>query len=269
MKLKPATNILLLLTLFHGSSSVAMEFSWELGAGMGVFDVPLYPGSAQSKQYLLPLPYAKLESKHLEIDDGVRAFFFRSDKVRLDLSADLGVPVRSKNSVARSGMPNLDTVLQVGPSLEITLAGEYKGKNELRLEFPIRVAVATDLKTRSNVGWLMESVLTYERKRQQRKAEAIKISFGLRYATEEYHQYYYDVTPAFITPERTVFTAEGGYSGFFTDAVYGWREANIIYWALLRYQNLNGAVYENSPLVEDKSYFFTGVGITWVFVQSL
>ena len=93
------TNILLLLTFFHSGSSVAMEFSWQLGAGIGVFDVPLYPGSAQNKQYLLPLPYITLSSKYLEIDDGIRGFLFKSDQVRLDLSADLAVPVRSKDSL--------------------------------------------------------------------------------------------------------------------------------------------------------------------------
>jgi len=246
-----------------------MKFSWELGAGFGVFDIPLYAGSSQNKQYLFPLPYVRLESKRLEIDEGIRAFLFKSDKVRLDLSADLALPVRSKDSIARRGMPSLDTVLQLGPSLEITLAGRYKSKNELRLEFPMRTAIATDIKDTRNIGWLLESVLTYERKRQQKKAEAIKISFGVRYATEDFHQYYYDVAPAFVTSGRTVFSSSGGYSGFFTDVNYAWREGNIIYWALLRYQNLNGAVYENSPLVEDKNYLLSGVGITWVFAQSL
>jgi len=269
MMLKRTINILLLLTFFHSSGSLAMKFSWELGGSIGAFDIPLYIGSAQSRQYILPLPYAKLMSKHFEIDDGVRGFLFRSDKVRLDLSADLSVPVRSKYSVARRDMPNLDTVVQFGPSLEITLAGKYKSENELRLEFPLRAAFSTDVKDTRNIGWLMESVLTYQRKRQQRKADAIKISFGVRYATKDYHQYYYDVAPAFVTPQRGVFTSGGGYSGFFTDAVYGWREGDIIYWVLLRYQNLKGAVYENSPLVEDKNYFLSGVGITWVFAQSL
>jgi outer membrane protein len=267
--LKRITNILLLLTLFYSYSSMAIKFSWEFGAGFGVFDIPLYPGSSQNKQYLFPLPYIKLESKHLEIDEGIRAFLFRSDKVRLDLSADLALPVRSKDSIARSGMPSLDTVLQIGPSLEITLAGKYKSKNELRLEFPVRTAIATDIKDTRNIGWLVESVLTYERKRQHKKAEAIKVRLGLRYATEDYHEYYYDVAPAYISPQRAVFTSGGGYSGLFTDIGYGWREGNTIYWTLLRYQSLSGAVYENSPLVEDKDYFLLGAGFSWIFAQSL
>jgi len=43
----------------------------------------------------------------------------------------------------------------------------------------------------------------------------------------------------------------------------------VIYFALLRYQNLNGAVFEDSPLVETENYFFLGVGVTWVLAQSL
>ena len=43
-------------------------------------------------------------------------------------------------------MPDLDLVLQIGPSVEITLAGGRFKPNYTRLEFPCRAALATDFR---------------------------------------------------------------------------------------------------------------------------
>ena len=162
--LKTQFNILLSLTILCTVSSVAQEqaqkLEWELGGGLAVFDVPLYVGSSQTRQYLLPIPYVKLKSRYFEIDDGIRGFFFTSPNIRLDISADLGVPVNSDDSGVRQGMPDLDAVLQFGPSLEITLSGNRRGENELRLEFPVRAAIATDIKSIENKQSLIAILVT-------------------------------------------------------------------------------------------------------------
>jgi len=267
--LKLLLNILLSMTLFWTGSSMAQKLKWELGGGLAGFDVPLYVGSSQNKQYLLPVPYAKLTSRYLEVDGGIRGFFFTSPDVRLDISADIGVPVSSDDSDARRGMPNLDAVLQLGPSLEITLAGSRRGKNELRLELPVRAAIATDIKSAENVGWVFEPRIAYQQRRKNKQGLSYLAAFGLQYSTSGYHAYYYDVAPQFVTSERGVFESDKGYSGLVTDLAAAWRQGEIIYWAFLRYRNLNNAVFENSPLVEQKDYLLVGAGVTWVFAQSL
>ena len=42
------------------------------------------------------------------------------------------------------------------------------------------------------------------------------------------------------------------------------------YWVggFVRYDNLNGAVFEDSPLVRQKSYLAGGLAITWIFGES-
>lgn len=264
-----ASGILLLLTVFCTQSSHAQKIKWELGAGLAGFDIPLYIGSAQNKQYLIPVPYAKLKTEYLEFDKGLRGFLFASPTMRLDISADAGVPVRSKDSIVRQGMPNLKTVLQFGPSLEITMSGSRTGLDELRLEFPVRVALATDIKNTENAGWIFEPRFTYETRREHKQGFAYAATLGLRYATREYHAYYYDVDPVFATPQRPAFASDKGYSGLITNLVASWRDNEMIYWATLRYRNLNNAAYENSPLVEVKDYYFFGAGLTWVFASSL
>lgn len=264
-----SSSILLLLTIFGTHGSYAKGIKWELGAGLAGFDIPLYIGSAQNKQYLVPVPYIKLKSKYLEIGEGVKGFLFTSPTMRLDLSADAGVPVRSNDSIVRQGMPNLNTVLQFGPSLEITMSGSRTGLEELRLEFPVRLALATDIKHTENIGWIFEPRFTYESRREHKQGIAYSATFGLRYATRDYHAYYYDVDPAYATPQRPVFASDKGYSGLITNLVASWRDENMIYWATLRYRNLNNAAYENSSLVEVKDYYLFGAGVTWVFASSL
>ncbi len=170
---------------------------------------------------------------------------------------------------ARLGMPDIDLVLQVGPSVEITLAGGRFKPSHTRLELPVRAAVATDFSSTQHVGWIFEPRLTYETRRPYKTGFAYLVSGGLRYATEKYHDYYYAVDPAFITSTRSAFDAGSGYSGLFVDAIANWRTENLIYFAFVRYQNLAGAVFENSPLVEQKDYIFLGAGLTWVFARSL
>ena len=55
----------------------------------------------------------------------------------------------------------------------------------------------------------------------------------------------------------------------FIDVLANWRTTNLIYFAFVRYQNLTGAEFENSPLVEQNDYFFMGIGVTWVFARHL
>lgn len=256
------------LSLFFSIDVSAKETVWELGAGFTGINLPLYPGSSENKNYLIPFPYLRLRSKYFEIDDGMRGFLYESPDLRLNISADLGVPVNSADSRLRTNMPDLLTALQIGPSLEIVFAGGRTQTYEFRLELPIRTAVASDLSETDNLGWVIEPRITYETLRPFKTGWAYQISTGFKYAAEEYHRYYYDVPTAYATPERPFYEADSGYSGFFLDLVNNWRTGDFTYFIFLRYQNLNGTVFEDSPLVEDTNYWGLGVGMVWTFMDS-
>lgn len=259
----------LFFMFFFTSSALAEKSEWELGAGLSVLDIPLYPGSSQSKTYLIPIPHILYRSENIEIDSGLQATFLQTPRVRLDLSADFGLPVNSEASNLRQGMPDLDLVIQIGPSIEVTLAGGRFKPSHARLEFPVRAAVATDFKSAQQVGWIFEPRLTYETRRPYKTGFAYLLSAGLRYATNKYNDYYYAVDPEFATATRPAFNSNGGYSGLFVDAIANWRTSRLIYFAFVRYQNLSKAEFENSPLVEQNDYFFVGAGLTWVFARNL
>ena len=165
-------------------------------------------------------------------------------------------------------MPNLDLVLQLGPSLDVILNSRKDGARELRLELPVRLAVATDFSSTRNTGWLFEPRLVYESKRKQKKGWSYELTGGLRFATDKYHGYYYNVDPQFATATRPAYDASGGYSGLFTDFIASWRRRSLIYFAWVRYQYLGGVQYEDSPLFEDENYWFLGIGINWIYAES-
>ena len=267
--LKLLLKILLSLSLFYSANSVSQEMEWQLGAGVAAFSLDLYPGSSEKKTYVLPIPYFTLVTESLEIGRGIRGFLFKSDDVVLDVSADFGIHVDSEASRVRVGMPDLDSVLQVGPSLEFLLTDLRRDKLDVRFELPLRAAVSSDIKHTSNEGWLMEPRFSIEKRRLYKSGLAMKFTAGLKYATREYHAYYYDVAPSFSTATRPAYASEKGFGGSFAKLRASWREGNWIWWTLLRYQNLNGAVFEDSPLVEEKDYYLVGVGFAWIFAQNL
>jgi outer membrane scaffolding protein for murein synthesis (MipA/OmpV family) len=274
MKSLTRHHCLLSLTLLFSASSpfcqlAAQEFRWEAGVGTVAANLPLYPGSSQTSSYVIPFPYLRIESEYLDIDQGVKSKLFKSSNLRFSLSGGLGVPVNSADSNIRTGMPDLDLVLQLGPSLDIVFDNDKTDAREWRMELPLRVAIATDFSHTQNIGWLLEPRLVYDSDRLRRAGWAYEFTAGMRFATDKYHAYYYDVAPQYATPVRPAFESSGGYSGLFTDLIASWRKNSLIYFAWARYQYLGGSVYEDSPLVEDTSYIFVGVGLSWIFAESL
>lgn len=256
------------VALMFSNSLLAEETVWELGGGIGGLGFRLYPGSSQSNSYVLPLPYFTLRSKYFEIDRGIRGLVPSNSDWRIDISADFGLPVNSADSFVREGMPDLDPIIQIGPSLEYSFTGRPTSSPELRFEMPLRSAIAINSNGIDTVGWLTEPRLVYEQRRAGRSGIFYKVRAGLKYASTQQNAYYYAVSSDFVTAERALFEASNGYSGFVLDVRTAWREKDVIFWWLARYQNLTGAVFEDSPLVEDKNYFLMGVGITWLLMGS-
>lgn len=256
-------TIILLLFIFSHSAH-AQKVLWEMGAGLSNINLPLYPGTDERKNYFLPYPYLKLETDYFKIDEGIQAFIFEAKDIKLDLTLDLGIPVSSDESDLRSSMPKLNTVIQLGPSLEITLAGNKDEASEFRLEFPLRTAIASDVKHTENIGWLFEPRFTYDKNRLDGDSWAWSLTAGLRYASREFHAYYYDVNPQYVTATRPEFYSDKGFNSYLIDGSATYRRDNMIYWLFARYLNMTNAEFEHSPLVNDTNYFMLGAGVTWI-----
>jgi outer membrane scaffolding protein for murein synthesis (MipA/OmpV family) len=242
---------------------------WTLGLGAGVFDYNLYPGEKATNRLIIPAPYFTFCSPWLEIDRGIKGFLYDSEFIILDISADFGLPVDSDDSPAREGMPDLDLMVQFGPSLEFLLNDKNKNYFDARFEIPVRVAFVTDINSAENIGYLFEPRFSFNHRRQARTGLSHKATLGVKFSTEDYHSYYYDVAAEFSTATRPEYKSDAGYGGSFIDYSINYKTKKFVYWTLLRYQSLHGAVFEDSPLVLTDDYYFIGFGFAWIIAGSL
>jgi outer membrane protein len=242
---------------------------WDLGLGLGVFEYNLYPGSKQTKRFVLPSPYFTYRSEKFEIDRGFKSFLYHSKVIVIDISADFLLPVDSDASAARKGMPDLDFMMQLGPSLEFKLNDEDKNYFDIRFELPLRVALVTDIHSLENIGYQLEPRFSFDHERSSGTGLSHKATIGIKFATRPYYAYYYDVAPEYATATRPAYNSSAGFGGSFFNYRITYKKADLVYWMFWRYQSLRGAEFEDSPLVETQDYYLLGAGFSWIFAGNL
>lgn len=244
----------------------AREPLWELGLGGSVLHLPAYRGSQETRTYVLPLPYVVYRGERFRVDrEGVRGLLFESDRLALDISLDAAVPVASDDTEARRGMPDLDPVVELGPALKIAL-GQTAGGYQMQLQLPLRRSIATDFQHTRAIGWRF--VPQFNLSGPRGSAWRLGANFALHFADDDYHDYYYTVAPAFATAQRPFYDAAGGYSGASVLFSATRRTGRMWFGSFLRYDNLSGAVFADSPLVETEHALMAGVGVAWLFGKS-
>ena len=239
---------------------------WEAGIGAAALYLPDYRGSDQSRAYLLPFPYVVYRGDWLKADrDGARAYMYRDERMKLDLSLSAGVPVESKKNDARQGMPDLPFSVELGPNLEINLARTADDRVRFDVRVPLRAAVSIERSPRF-IGTIFSPHVALD----WRSAAGWKVGFltGPYYGDQRYHAHYYGVEPQFATAQRPAYSAPGGYGGWQALASLSRRIGSIWMGAYARADDLHGAVYADSPLVRRHNAFAAGVGVAWVFGTS-
>lgn len=262
--------ILILAAGFAGAAhgEQAQRPLWELGAGIAVLSMPDYRGSDDQRGYAFPIPYVVYRGEILKVDrEKIRGLLFKTEHLELDLSLNGTVPVRSKDSQAREGMPNLDPTLELGPQLKVRFFDSEKYRFELHL--PLRGVMAVDASEVRHAGWLTNPVLNLDVKDTgPDKGWNLGISGGPLWADARYHDYFYGVDPAYATAERPAYQAHGGYSGTQLTLAMSKRYEKMWVGAFVRVNDLHGTAFEDSPLLRSKTSYMAGFGVSWIFAQS-
>jgi outer membrane scaffolding protein for murein synthesis (MipA/OmpV family) len=237
---------------------------WELGLGVAGLRLPDYRGSDQYA-YALPLPYVVYRGKWLKADrEGARALLVDVDRVRVDVSVAASVPTRSRDNVAREGMPDLPATGEIGPNVNITLYRAAGTKLDLRL--PLRGAI-TFQSSPKLIGATFSPNLNLDLS-EVAGGWNVGLLAGPLFGNRKYHEHFYGVEPIYATASRPAYRASGGYAGWQALAATSRRFGNTWVGAFLRYDSLAGAVFEDSPLVRSKHAVTAGIGISWVFARS-
>ncbi len=241
---------------------------WEIGLGVAGFYLPDYRGASQARGHALPFPVVIYRGERLQADrDGLRGRLFDTDRIELDLSLGGALPVRSAHNDARRGMPSLDPVLEIGPSLVLRLARSAEHRHGVELRLPARAAYAVDGRGLHGVG----AAFTPHVRAFWRDAAwnwNVDAAAGPLFASRAFHRYVYGVEPDYATPQRPAYEPRGGYAGAqVTVTVSGRREA-LRMLGFLRAEALSGAVYASSPLVRRSTHLIVGFGIGAVLAES-
>lgn len=243
---------------------------WELGLGAAAISFPDYRGSDERTNYLLPLPYFVYRGEFLKADrQRVRGLFFKSARAELDVSISGSVPVKSDNNQARRGMPDLDPTLEIGPSLNLKLFDSADKNHTLELRLPLRSVLATDFHDVKYQGLVFHPQLNLDNRNfLGYHGLNLGVAAGPLFANRRYHHFIYGVDPAYATAARPAYQGRGGYAG--TQFVTALSKRFPSYWVggFLKYDNLTGAAFDDSPLAKSKTGFTAGVGISWVFSES-
>jgi outer membrane scaffolding protein for murein synthesis (MipA/OmpV family) len=241
---------------------------WEAGIGVGALSFPDYRGSAHQGVWMLPTPYLVYRGKFLKSDrNGVRGTLFDSDRIELNMSFSASLPVKSRHSGPRRGMPDLQPTVEFGPSLLVNLwrSGETKARR-LDLRLPVRAAYTVRGGVRY-AGLVFSPALNYNSPLFN-SGWNFGVMAGPIFANARQHKYFYEVEPRYAQPGRPAYRASGGYSGSQFITSLSKRFNNFWVGGFVRYDTLHGAAFDDSPLVERKYAWFGGLGVTWIFGKS-
>ena len=280
--MKTLKIILISWMLYHGSiscnafcqteSTVIKEPLWEIGVVGASIYIPHYRGSDEYTWWALPMPYIIYRGDVIRATrEGVRGIFFNSADFESSISVFGNPPVPDDNE-AREGMPDLDALFEIGPSLKWFIFGRNPIQ-KLYLMGSLRAASSINFDGGVNFeyqGFNGEFNLIYH-DRQFYKNHGFKyfIKAGLNMADHKLNSYFYDVPTMYVTSDRSAFQSDGGYAGFsLTVSIQQDITKNIAIGFYSRWDNLNGTVYADSPLVREDNNFVGGCALIWKMAHS-
>lgn len=260
-RLNTSSMVFILLFTLHGKSHALESRHLEVGVGLAGASLPHYRGSDQRRNYFAPFPYVLYEGERLVVNrDGGQFYFYSRPRLRVDVSAALSPPVFSDDNHVRQGMDDLHPVFELGPRLQLVLFESKMSRFRLTAAFPLRMAVASNLRDTRSVGFVFSPYLLAHFDHEW----DADFSIGPIWASEKFHDYVYEVDPQFATTTRPAYDAEGGYSGIrFTFAMGQYFKS---WWIgfFARYDDLSGVVFHDSPLVKREESFMTGAALSTI-----
>ena len=247
---------------------------WEFGVAGVAARLPHYIGSDEYKNYLYPLPYAIYRGKILRADrEGVRGIFYKGDKSEISISLWGNPPVSDENE-ARQGMPELDAIGEIGPAFRYYF---YRRgwQDHLYLQLAWRTAFSFEFNGGLDIdmdyqGWHSSLDLSYQKKIliDDRKL-SIYVKGGLQFADSRYNNYFYGVPGQYATTFRDPYEADGGYAGFsLSSSLFREMTSRVSIGCYVRWNNLNGAAFEDSALVREKNNYAIGALVVWKLAES-
>jgi membrane protein YqaA with SNARE-associated domain/outer membrane scaffolding protein for murein synthesis (MipA/OmpV family) len=240
--------------------------AWEGGLGALALSHPQYTGSSDRSERLLPFPYFVYRGERLRANDGgMNVALLR--RLELDVSFGAEPPVDADQGDLRKGMPDLLPSPEAGPSLDLLLLASEDEVATVKLRLAGRAALASDLRRWKWLGLMFAPELRLGAADRDRTWSST-LSMGPLFAQEAVYDYRYEVSQQMAMEGRPTYDAAGGFGGLRFLLKAGRRQGPVWLGLLVRYDNLEGAVFADSPLVRSQHALSTGLAVVWVFAES-
>jgi len=244
--------------------------NWRLGLGVAAVDYPAYPGAKQRDLLISPIPWAEYQSERLSVGrDGFAATLGESKFARLDLSVSGSLPVDNARGSLRDGMPDLELMVEIGPSLELAI---WSGRQQaLELHLPVRKVLA--VASASSIygeGYVFDPRLHYSRNSEWRlgsRSAAVEweLDAGVLYGDRDYTQLFYQVDPQHATANRAAYRAESGLVGVRLSSTLTVDSGPWLLMGYLRLFDLGSSDNRASPLLAKTQYALAGAALVYRF----
>jgi len=218
-RLRATVCTLLLLAAAHlhaeETANENLPALWEIRLVAFGQDFPAYPSSSDQNLTIFPIPYPLYRGKSLrfgeDLEDIANSRILSGDRVKLSIGLNASFPEDSDNLSVRTGMPDLDFLVEAGPELKIALKGGPDEDRELKLSLQVRGAVSLDGLDLKGRGFIFNPELEYLARDLLGPRNELRFRVAPAWATRNYMNYFYGVAPEFATPSRPQFDASSGY----------------------------------------------------------
>lgn len=257
-----------IIIIFFSQSALSSSLKkplYEFGFAGFMAQIPDYPASDQTHTRSLAVPTFVYRGFIFRSDDkGARARFFKSDDWDIDLSLGAALPSSSDNNDARSGMDDLDTLLELGPRANYQVLKTQRSK--IDLEFPTRLVISTDSQHTQQRGVRFAPEIEY--KYQVNERYKISTSMRFNYGSQNLNDYFYSVSSSDTTKSRALYKAQAGYMGRdFNFNIINKREHLSVIFGI-RHSNYEGSNNQKSPLFKSKEDSSVYLGFNYFYYQS-
>ena len=246
---------------------------WELGGGVVSAITPAYPSSEDNNHFVIPFPtfFYRGEIFRADEEGGARGRFFKSEDFEINLSLGGSLPASSDDVKAREGMPDLNTMIELGPGLLATLWEKKATQSfKLGLNIPLRTAFAVDFFEVKERGLVFNPLVYFITENLFDSRLLTFTGLSTVVGSHKFNRYFYQVDAQFATLSRPLYGAKSGYLGStisqgFSKLIF----KNTNAFLGLSYSNYSGSANEKSPLFKQKDNFTAAIGFVWWFYESI
>jgi MipA family protein len=244
----------------------------ELGGGVSAFNVPHYPASNQSKTYIVPFPAGILRGETLRADEdgGFRTRFYQSERYEIALSFGGALPIKSRDNVAREGMPNLPLIVEVGPGITWTLKRpSIESPSKWAIVVPLRQGIGFEDWSVRDRGQVFHPMMYTIQERWLGTSFIGFSSLSTSFASRKNMQTFFGIEPQYATSTRRPFEAKAGLLA--THLSFGLSRTlynRVSVFGLVLGSSYRGNPNRDSDLLKKRETITLGFGLIWWFWQS-